>query len=65
MAVPKKRVSKSRKGMRRSHDHVTLATVITCECGAPSVPHAACPTCGKYRGRQITKPASLVDGASA
>ncbi|HLU46453.1 MAG TPA: 50S ribosomal protein L32, partial [Planctomycetota bacterium] len=35
MAVPKKRTSPSRKGMRRSHHTLSLPTVVKCpRCGA-------------------------------
>lgn len=52
MAVPKKKTSKSRKGMRRSHDRVAVPNVIYCECGEPTLPHCVCPSCGTYKGRQ-------------
>ncbi len=56
MAVPKKRTSKSRKGMRRSHHRVPVPNVIECECGSPTLPHRICPSCGKYAGREyLTK----------
>ena len=38
MAVPKKKTSKSRKGMRRSHDKIAAPNVIYCECGEPTLP---------------------------
>lgn len=53
MAVPKKRTSRSRKGMRRSHDHVAVPNVVYCECGEPNLPHRACSVCGNYKGRQV------------
>jgi large subunit ribosomal protein L32 len=53
MAVPKKKTSKSKKGMRRSHHKVAQPTVITCECGESSLPHRVCPSCGKYAGQQL------------
>lgn len=53
MAVPKKRTSRSRKGMRRSHDHVAVPNVVYCECGEPTLPHRACSVCGNYKGRQV------------
>ncbi|MBN2140476.1 MAG: 50S ribosomal protein L32 [Desulfovibrionaceae bacterium] len=55
MALPKKRTSRSRKGMRRSHDQVQTPNVIYCECGEPTLPHRACPVCGSYKGRQVTE----------
>ncbi|MGE4291258.1 MAG: 50S ribosomal protein L32 [Desulfovibrio sp.] len=53
MALPKKRTSHSRKGMRRSHHKVEIPNVVYCECGEPSLPHRVCPSCGTYRGRQV------------
>ncbi len=54
MAVPKKRTSKSRKGMRRSHHALVLPSQSICpQCGAPKQPHHVCAECGHYRGRQI------------
>ncbi|MBI9080142.1 MAG: 50S ribosomal protein L32 [Pseudodesulfovibrio sp.] len=53
MAVPKKKTSKSRKGMRRSHDHVAVPNVVYCECGEPTLPHCVCAVCGTYKGRQV------------
>lgn len=55
MAVPKKKISKSRKGMRRSHDAITPPNVILCACGEPTLPHRVCPSCGSYKGRQVLK----------
>ena len=50
MAVPKKRVSHSRTGMRRSiNDRLTAKQVTPCpDCGEPKLPHHACMSCGKY-----------------
>ncbi len=53
MAVQQNKKSRSRKGMRRSHDRVAVPNVIYCSCGAPKVSHAACPTCGVYNNRQV------------
>ncbi|MBO4318486.1 MAG: 50S ribosomal protein L32 [Mailhella sp.] len=53
MAVQQNKKSRSRKGMRRSHDHIAKPAVIYCQCGAPTVPHSVCPSCGKYNGRQV------------
>ena len=53
MAVPKKKTSKSKKNMRRSHHHVPTPTVITCSCGEAKLPHRICPSCGTYRDRQV------------
>ena len=55
MAVPKKRTSKSRKGMRRSHHAIAFkASVTECtNCGALKLSHHVCEECGYYRGRSI------------
>ncbi len=52
MALPKKKTSKSRRNMRRAHDHVPVPNVIYCECGETTLPHRICPKCGKYKRRQ-------------
>lgn len=65
MAVQQNKKSRSRKGMRRSHDRVAIPTIIYCTgCGEPSIPHAACPNCGIYRNRQVTKPKTINDQQS-
>lgn len=53
MAVPKKKTSKSRRNMRRSHDRVAKPTIVYCECGEPTLPHRVCPSCGVYKGKQM------------
>lgn len=55
MAVQKKRTSKSKKGMRRAHDHVAVPNVIYCQCGEPALSHRVCPSCGQYKGIQVLK----------
>ncbi|MFH1155893.1 MAG: 50S ribosomal protein L32 [Pseudomonadota bacterium] len=55
MAVPKRRMSKSRGRKRRTHQNVGVPTVTTCpECQEAKLPHAACPSCGVYRGRNTS-----------
>jgi large subunit ribosomal protein L32 len=55
MAVPKKKTSKRRRGMRRAHDALKYtAAVEVCEaCGELHLRHHACAQCGIYRGRQV------------
>ncbi len=53
MALPKKKTSRSKRNMRRAHDHVPVPNVVLCECGEPTLPHKACPSCGNYKGRQV------------
>lgn len=54
MAVQQNKKSRSRKGMRRSHDRVARPTVIICsKCEKATLPHCVCPSCGVYNGRQV------------
>lgn len=53
MAVQQNKKSRSRRGMRRSHDRVAKPTVIYCSCGEPTLPHSVCASCGSYKGRKI------------
>jgi large subunit ribosomal protein L32 len=52
--VPKKKMSKSKSRMRRSHDALAARPPASCPtCGAARLPHRACAECGHYRGRQM------------
>ena len=54
MAHPKSRVSKQRKGKRRTHYKIEAPHVGSCaSCGAPTLRHRICGSCGSYRGRTI------------
>ncbi len=54
MAVPKRKVSKTRVRQRKAGHSIKLAAVGTCaECGASKQPHRVCPSCGYYHGRQV------------
>lgn len=60
MPVPKRKVSKSRKKMRKAYNSVmTLPQLIECpNCGEKTLPHKVCHHCGYYKGQQyITKEA--------
>ncbi|HDQ40408.1 MAG TPA: 50S ribosomal protein L32 [Desulfonatronum sp.] len=52
MALPKKRTSRSKRGMRRSHDSIAVPNAIYCQCGETTLPHRICPHCGIYKGEQ-------------
>ncbi len=54
MAVPKKKVSKAKRNMRRSHDHLAPNTFVECgNCGELKRPHHVCAACGYYDGREV------------
>jgi large subunit ribosomal protein L32 len=54
MAVPKKKVSKSRRNMRRSHHALPRANFSECSnCGEMKRPHHICSACGHYDGREV------------
>ena len=51
MALPKKKMSRTRRNRRRAHDALGKIHLVKCpDCGSMARPHTICPTCGKYRG---------------
>ncbi|GAB5457731.1 MAG: 50S ribosomal protein L32 [Henriciella sp.] len=57
MAVPKSKITPSRRGMRRSHDRLKGNTYIEdSETGDLRRPHHVDPKTGMYRGKQILEP---------
>ncbi len=53
MAVPFRKVSKTRKRMRRSHNALTAVGTTKCtNCGEMIRPHRVCPACGFYKGKE-------------
>ncbi|MBL7179692.1 MAG: 50S ribosomal protein L32 [Pseudomonadota bacterium] len=54
MALPKRRLSKSRRDKRRTHQKIAASIVTRCpQCGEARAPHHACPSCGTYKGRTV------------
>jgi len=54
MAVPKRKVSKSRRGMRRSHTHLKTSNLSNCpNCDNTKLPHRVCPHCGYYKKADV------------
>jgi large subunit ribosomal protein L32 len=57
MAVPKRKVSRMKRGFRRSADALTAPTYVEDkESGELRRPHHVDLKSGKYRGRQILEP---------
>ncbi len=62
MAVPKSKVTRSRAGMRRSHDALVAGNPNECKnCGELKRPHHVCGACGHYDGNEIVARAEEVD----
>jgi large subunit ribosomal protein L32 len=56
MALPKKKISKSRRDMRRANDHLKPTGYNECaNCGEMKLPHHVCRACGYYDGREVTR----------
>ena len=56
MAVPFRKVSKTRKRMRRSHNALEVVGTTKCpECGATIKPHRVCKKCGTYKGKKVVE----------
>ena len=55
MAVPKRKISKSRRDKRRSANIKMVApNVIECpNCHEPNVPHRVCAACGFYKDKEV------------
>ena len=51
-AVPFRKVSKTRKRMRISHNAMEIPGMTKCpSCGEMIKPHRVCPKCGSYKGK--------------
>ncbi len=56
MAVPFRKVSKTRKRMRRAHNALEAKEVCKCpNCGEMIKPHRVCPKCGYYKKEEVIK----------
>ncbi|MCA9961713.1 MAG: 50S ribosomal protein L32 [Chloroflexota bacterium] len=56
-AVPKRRISKSRRDKRRTHDALHPYHLVPCpNCGEMKRSHRVCLECGTYNGRQVLPP---------
>ena len=56
MAVPKRKTSKSKRNMRRSHDFLQSINIVEDKnSGEPRLSHRIDPSTGIYNGKQILK----------
>jgi large subunit ribosomal protein L32 len=54
MAVPRKKVSKSKRDQRRAHDRLEPVNLVECaNCGELKRSHHVCEACGHYKGREV------------
>ncbi|MDG2321782.1 MAG: 50S ribosomal protein L32 [Rhodospirillaceae bacterium] len=61
MAVPKTKVSKSKRDMRRAHDSLSASVHQECpNCGELKRPHHVCQSCGSYNDRDVVEPRETV-----
>ena len=56
MAVPKRKHSNHRTGIRRYHDGKSPIQLSICpECRQAVPTHVVCPNCGTYMGRKVSE----------
>jgi large subunit ribosomal protein L32 len=61
MAVPKRKVTRSRRDKRRSHHALKAVNLVECpNCGETKLPHHLCKSCGQYREREVLEGAEGV-----
>jgi large subunit ribosomal protein L32 len=54
--LPKRKMSRRRRGNRRAHDALTLRHLVRCDhCNEYKPAHVVCPSCGFYNGEQIVE----------
>ena len=54
MAVPRKKVTRAKRNMRRAHDALKPNSFQECaNCGELKRPHHVCAACGHYSGREV------------
>lgn len=54
MAEPKKKMTSTRSGARRSQIKLKKLSLTECkQCHTPKPPHMVCMVCGKYDGKKV------------
>jgi len=54
VAVPKRKVSKSRRDKRRANWKLNMPGLVKCpQCHEPRLPHRVCKSCGYYKNRTV------------
>ena len=53
-ALPKRKISHTAQGKRRSHLGIEMPQMEPCpQCHSLKLSHHVCPTCGTYKGEQV------------
>lgn len=61
MAVPRKKISRSKRDMRRAHDALPQAAPTECpNCGELRLSHHICKACGHYGDREMVVPGERI-----
>ena len=56
MAVPKRKVSKTRRDKRKAHWKLTAPNLVRCpQCNTLTVQHKVCKECGYYKGKEVVE----------
>ncbi|MGI6308752.1 MAG: 50S ribosomal protein L32 [Dethiobacteria bacterium] len=56
MAVPRGKISKSKRDKRRANWKIELPGLAKCsQCHEIKLPHRVCPLCGYYKGKEVVK----------
>jgi len=59
MAVPKRKMSKSRRDKRRANWKLTIPGMVECpQCHQMKMPHRVCSDCGHYNGKVVVATAA-------
>lgn len=62
MAVPKSKITRSKRGMRRAHDALVAANPNECtNCGELKRPHHVCSACGHYGDNEVVSMVEEID----
>lgn len=55
--LPKKKLSRIRRGKRQAAQKLNLPKLVKClQCGELKLPHTVCQGCGKYRNLVVISP---------
>ena len=54
MAVPKRKISRTNRDKRRTHDRIKIVNIVECpRCHSKKLAHHVCQSCGYYKNTEI------------